>query len=128
MRKQGTTTEDVLLTKIISQLLPKFKKQSDTQVFSALKRKILDTSVLLYTFYRSVIEIVLTFPRHIYHYHIQVSLQMSVCCFAGTITYHILEHHISLSDYILCSTMVCLPILLDFDKSYDLQVQDSLKF
>jgi len=53
---------------------------------------------------------------------------MSVSCFKGTVTYHILEHHISLSDDTLCSTMVCLPFLLDFDKSYDLQVQDSLKF
>jgi len=53
---------------------------------------------------------------------------MSLSCFAGTITYHILEHHISLSGYTLCSTMVCLPFLLDFDKSYDLQVQDILKF
>jgi len=99
------------------------------QVFSALtKHKILDTSVLLHTLYQSVVEMMLTFPKHICHYHIEVSLQMSVSCFASTITYHILEHHISLSGYTLCSTMVCLPFLLGFDKSYDLQVQDSPTF
>jgi len=30
MRKQGKATENVLTTKIISHLLPKLKKQSDT--------------------------------------------------------------------------------------------------
>jgi len=30
MRKQGKATKNVLTTKIISQLLPKLKKQSDT--------------------------------------------------------------------------------------------------
>lgn len=38
MRKQGKATENVLPTKIISQLLPKLKKQSDTPSLLSLDK------------------------------------------------------------------------------------------
>jgi len=72
MRKQGKATENVLPTKIISQLLPKLKKQSDTP--SLLSLDTAQDTGYLSAFYQSAVEIALTFPRHVCHYHTQVSL------------------------------------------------------